>query len=194
MPVSVQALLALSFPAPPSGQINVPYSDTLTASGGSTPDVWSLSAGSLPAGLTLGASSGVLAHADGGGDALVRGSGNRRPRRVRDRAGPGRRRRPVRRVVQRRAGGVAGRVHPGRQLRRLGHRPGHRPGAGLRPSYLIAGGGYSLSAAASADLSTASLGTSGLKLTAPDGPGTATDAIGFAAANPGYYSGSRCQR
>ena len=57
-------------------------------------------------------------------------------------------------------------------------------------SYLIAGGGYSLSAAASADLSTASLGTSGLKLTAPDGPGTATDAIGFAAANPGYYSGS----
>ena len=37
VPVSVQALLALSFPAPPSGQINVPYSDTLTASGGSTP-------------------------------------------------------------------------------------------------------------------------------------------------------------
>lgn len=51
VPVSGQALLALNFPAPPSGQISVPYSDTLTASGGTTPYAWSLSTGSLPAGL-----------------------------------------------------------------------------------------------------------------------------------------------
>jgi hypothetical protein len=50
----------LSFPTPPSGQVNTAYTDTLTASGGTSPYAWSVSGGSLPAGITLGATSGVL--------------------------------------------------------------------------------------------------------------------------------------
>ena len=53
-------LLTLGFPAPPSGQIGVAYSDTLSTNGGVTPYTWSVSAGALPPGITLGASSGVL--------------------------------------------------------------------------------------------------------------------------------------
>jgi Bacterial Ig-like domain (group 3)/Putative Ig domain len=50
----------LSFPAPPPGQIGSAYSDTLTVNGGTGPYTWSVSSGSLPAGITLGSSSGVL--------------------------------------------------------------------------------------------------------------------------------------
>ena len=52
--------VSLSFPAPPSGEVGLAYSDTLPASGGVAPYAWSVSAGALPAGMTLGASSGVL--------------------------------------------------------------------------------------------------------------------------------------
>jgi hypothetical protein len=52
---------ALSFAAPPSGEIGTAYSDTLAASGGTGPYTWSVSAGSLPAGITLGAATGTLA-------------------------------------------------------------------------------------------------------------------------------------
>ena len=52
---------ALSFPAPPSGEIGTAYSDTLTASGGTGPYTWSVSSGSLPAGITLGSATGTLA-------------------------------------------------------------------------------------------------------------------------------------
>ncbi|HEY5196811.1 MAG TPA: putative Ig domain-containing protein [Solirubrobacteraceae bacterium] len=51
---------ALLFAAPPSGEANVAYSDQLTAVGGTPPYHWSLSSGTLPAGLTLGASTGLL--------------------------------------------------------------------------------------------------------------------------------------
>jgi uncharacterized repeat protein (TIGR01451 family) len=51
---------ALSFPAPPSGEIGTAYSDTLTVSGGSGPYTWSVSSGSLPAGITLGSTTGTL--------------------------------------------------------------------------------------------------------------------------------------
>ena len=57
----VNATLSLTFTAPPAGQVGVAYSDTLTAAGGATPYTWSVSAGTLPAGLTLTASTGVLA-------------------------------------------------------------------------------------------------------------------------------------
>ena len=53
--------LSLTFGTPPAGQVGVPYTDTLTAAGGTTPYTWSVSAGTLPAGITLGASTGVLA-------------------------------------------------------------------------------------------------------------------------------------
>ena len=43
----------------PSGLINVPYSATLTATGGTVPYVWSLASGTLPTGLSL-SSAGVI--------------------------------------------------------------------------------------------------------------------------------------
>lgn len=43
------------------GEVNAGYSQTLAASGGVAPYTWSLVGGSLPAGLTLSASTGVIA-------------------------------------------------------------------------------------------------------------------------------------
>ena len=53
--------LALTFGTPPGGVVGTAYTDTLTAVGGTTPYTWSVSAGTLPAGITLNASTGVLA-------------------------------------------------------------------------------------------------------------------------------------
>src|ERR1700759_1516391 len=44
----------------PSGQVATAYSVTLAATGGTTPYTWSISAGSLPAGLGLNASTGAI--------------------------------------------------------------------------------------------------------------------------------------
>ncbi len=44
----------------PNGQVNIPYSQTLAATGGTLPFTWSISAGSLPAGLTIGATTGII--------------------------------------------------------------------------------------------------------------------------------------
>ena len=44
----------------PSGQVGNAYSATLAATGGTTPYKWSLSSGSLPAGLSLNASTGAI--------------------------------------------------------------------------------------------------------------------------------------
>jgi hypothetical protein len=44
----------------PNGLVNVPYSTTLAATGGTTPYTWSIVSGSLPAGLALNASSGAI--------------------------------------------------------------------------------------------------------------------------------------
>ena len=44
----------------PTGEVSVPYSDTLTATGGATPYTWAVTAGTLPAGLTLNATTGVI--------------------------------------------------------------------------------------------------------------------------------------
>ena len=51
---------AMLFPDPPSGEVNVAYSDQLTETGGIGPYTWSVSSGTLPAGLTLNASTGLL--------------------------------------------------------------------------------------------------------------------------------------
>jgi hypothetical protein len=53
--------LTLTFTPPPGGQVAVPYSNPLTAAGGTKPYTWSVSAGTLPTGITLDTSSGVLA-------------------------------------------------------------------------------------------------------------------------------------
>ena len=56
---------SLSFPAPPPGQIGTAYSDTLTASGGTGPYTWTVSAGDLPRGITLDDDTGTLAGTPG---------------------------------------------------------------------------------------------------------------------------------
>ncbi len=52
--------LALTTTSLPSGQVATAYSATLTATGGTTPYAWSLTAGSLPSGLSLNAATGVI--------------------------------------------------------------------------------------------------------------------------------------
>ncbi|RFA10366.1 hypothetical protein B7R54_14985 [Subtercola boreus] len=52
---------SLTFAAPPAGEVGVAYSRTLTVTNGTSPFTWSVSAGTLPPGLTLGATTGVLA-------------------------------------------------------------------------------------------------------------------------------------
>jgi len=44
----------------PNGELNVAYSHVMTVSGGAVPYVWSVSVGSLPAGLSLGAATGAI--------------------------------------------------------------------------------------------------------------------------------------
>ncbi|MEU0517986.1 putative Ig domain-containing protein [Streptosporangium sp. NPDC006007] len=51
---------SLSFPAPPSGEVGAAYSVPLTVTGGTSPFTWSVSVGTLPPGVTLNASTGVL--------------------------------------------------------------------------------------------------------------------------------------
>ena len=54
------ASLVISTPSLPSGQTGVAYSATLAVTGGVAPYTWSLTSGSLPAGLTLNASTGAI--------------------------------------------------------------------------------------------------------------------------------------
>jgi len=59
--ISIAALLAISTqPALPSGGVGTPYTQPLTAVGGTAPYAWTVSAGSLPGGLTLGPTSGTI--------------------------------------------------------------------------------------------------------------------------------------
>lgn len=54
------ATLAFTTSTLPDGLMGIPYSATLTATGGTTPYTWSLSSGTLPAGLSLNASTGAI--------------------------------------------------------------------------------------------------------------------------------------
>jgi hypothetical protein len=54
------AALQITTSSLPSGQLQVAYSATLAATGGTTPYSWGVVSGSFPPGLTLGASSGVI--------------------------------------------------------------------------------------------------------------------------------------
>ncbi|MEU7975103.1 fibronectin type III domain-containing protein [Micromonospora sp. NPDC049089] len=59
-PVTVNAPPTLTFPPPPPGKAYEPYQYQLTVTGGTGPFTWSVSAGSLPAGLTLDPVTGLL--------------------------------------------------------------------------------------------------------------------------------------
>jgi large repetitive protein len=58
--VTVNAGPSLTFAAPPAGEAGVAYSDQLTATGGTGTLTWSVSSGTLPPGLTLNSSTGLL--------------------------------------------------------------------------------------------------------------------------------------
>ena len=47
-------------PSLPQGTVGTPYSQTVTASGGTVPYIWSIAAGALPGGLALSSSTGVI--------------------------------------------------------------------------------------------------------------------------------------
>ncbi len=50
----------LNFAAPPSGEVSAPYTDDLNVVGGAGPYIWTITAGTLPAGVTLDSASGLL--------------------------------------------------------------------------------------------------------------------------------------
>jgi VCBS repeat-containing protein len=52
--------LAVRTPSLPAGAKNSAYSQTLAATGGQTPYIWSISTGTLPTGLTLNTSTGLI--------------------------------------------------------------------------------------------------------------------------------------
>ena len=61
--------LAITPPTLPNGMQGAAYSQTVTASGGTGPYTYTISSGSLPAGLTLNASTGVIAGTPSGSGA-----------------------------------------------------------------------------------------------------------------------------
>ncbi|QMU78021.1 hypothetical protein GXW83_22300 [Streptacidiphilus sp. PB12-B1b] len=66
----------------PDAVTDTPYAQTLTAFGGTQPYTWSVSSGSLPAGLTLGSTSGVLSGTprnDGSSTFTVRATDSGKP-------------------------------------------------------------------------------------------------------------------
>lgn len=58
--IKVRAALSIANSSLPDGALGVPYSQALTASGGTAPYAWSLSAGSLPPGLFLNSGTGQI--------------------------------------------------------------------------------------------------------------------------------------
>lgn len=58
--ITIATNLAVGCGDPPVGYVGVAYSNTCPASGGTAPYVFSISAGALPAGLTIGAGTGVI--------------------------------------------------------------------------------------------------------------------------------------
>jgi hypothetical protein len=59
-PQNVPGTLQITTSSVPNGQVGVAYSTSLVASSGATPYGWSISAGALPGGLTLGANNGII--------------------------------------------------------------------------------------------------------------------------------------
>ncbi len=63
--VATMESLAITTASLPSGSLNTPYNSLLGANGGITPYTWSISSGSLPVGLSLNASTGLISGTPG---------------------------------------------------------------------------------------------------------------------------------
>jgi len=59
-PATLMITVGITTTSLPNGVAGAAYSQTLSAAGGTTPYTWSLTSGTLPAGLTLNASTGVI--------------------------------------------------------------------------------------------------------------------------------------
>ena len=80
--ITVVKPLVVSTLTLPDGVTDTPYAQTLSAFGGTQPYTWSVSHGSLPAGLTLGTTSGVISGTprdDGSSTFTVRATDSGRP-------------------------------------------------------------------------------------------------------------------
>jgi len=58
--ITINAQLSITTTTLASGAVNAPYSQTLTLANGTAPFTWTVNSGSLPAGLTLAPSTGVI--------------------------------------------------------------------------------------------------------------------------------------
>jgi hypothetical protein len=58
--LTIRPLLQITTDSLPDGTVGLPYSQTLQASGGTTPYSWTVTSGSLPDGLSLGAATGEI--------------------------------------------------------------------------------------------------------------------------------------
>lgn len=58
--ITINTTLTITTTSLPGGSVSNPYSATVQASGGVTPYTWSVTSGTLPAGLTINASTGVI--------------------------------------------------------------------------------------------------------------------------------------
>lgn len=58
--LTVDSAVAITTTSLPNGKVGIAYSATLTATGGATPYTWALTVGTLPAGLSLNTSTGVI--------------------------------------------------------------------------------------------------------------------------------------
>jgi hypothetical protein len=58
--ISVAAAVSITTNSLPNATVGAGYSTTLASSGGTSPLAWSVSAGSLPAGLSLASATGVI--------------------------------------------------------------------------------------------------------------------------------------
>src|ERR1035438_3925808 len=59
-PFTITVQFVITTTVLPQGTVSLPYSFTLMASGGNPPYMWTITSGSLPAGLSLDSSSGVI--------------------------------------------------------------------------------------------------------------------------------------
>jgi RHS repeat-associated protein len=81
--LTIPSILTITTSSLVSGQVGVPYSQTLTATGGLLPYNWALTGGFLPAGLTLNAMTGVIS-----GTPTASGASGRLPFQVTDSGTP----------------------------------------------------------------------------------------------------------